>query len=262
MNIILNERKLVEELIDKKDVSKEYSKHLYLLIKYYYLQGKDKGQVRLSIEQFMTDHYPKYNPVLWDKKITKLVDAGKRAKKNKKGEVIKRELVEINEIYITKSEINKIKTLRKLTLKKIAFGMLVYSKIHNELGKNNTYWVNTELREIFSDCKVAADIKKQRLMVHELINLGFLTPSNKVNDTRTRVNFANEESEVALTIRDFDYFIYDYLKLIGQKVKTCKTAICNQKFIAKANGTLYCKQCQNRRTKDYINKNNQNTENM
>jgi len=256
MKMILNERKYIEDVLKSSDVNKNKSKDLALLIKYYYLQGKDKGEVRQSVEHYMIKHYPKYNPVLWDSHITKLVDAGKRVKKRKNGDTIIKELVEIDEICITKAEINKIKALRKLTLKKLAFGLLVYSKIHNQLGKNNTYWVNSELKDILSDCKIAVDRKKQRLMIHELINLGYLTPSNKVNDSRTKVNFANEDGEIVMTISDFDYFIYDYLKILGQRVKICKTITCDQRFIAKENGSLYCNKCKNRRNKAYIDKNN------
>ncbi|MDT9719232.1 hypothetical protein QVE09_09990 [Paenibacillus sp. ClWae2A] len=240
MKIILNERHHAEQAIAHGKMDKKPTKTLACLVKYKFEQGKSEHEVHMLLDQFMAQHYPDYNTVQWDTYLTRVISQTINWIKKRK-EDQKSTMIEINKIPITVDELQKIKALKSIRLEKLAFVMLVYSKINNLINENSTYWVNNDLREVYSDSQMAVSKKDQGLLVYKLIQQGYLIGSKRVDSTNVQVQFACENDNVAFYLERFDDFVLEYLRWKGENIKVC--TICGKRMLAKSNRMKYCKDC-------------------
>lgn len=233
MKLVLNESEIVNKALSEGCIdSKKPSRTLNILAKYYFGNGMNKKQVRMSLESFMMKNFENYNSVKWQDSLDGIV-----YRTEKKSY----ELFNVSCINITKTELETISSINDLKLEKLAFVFLVYSKIYNLKNGNKSYWVNAKSREIFSDCKITSTSKNQQLLIGQLCNLGLLISSKVVDCTNDRVMFGDESSEVVITITDFREFVLEYLRWKGSKIINCKD--CGVLIIQINNKIKACKKC-------------------
>lgn len=241
MKIITNEKEIVRQALEEKIIHKKPSVTVSTLVKYYYGIGMDKIQIKKEIQHFLSQNYPYFNIVKWQKMIDNFVN--KYANSESK-------LITVENIKITKNELNIISGVNNLKQEKILFVLLVYAKIHNQLNKNNNNWTNSEDKDIFSDAKLTVKIKDQRLTLHKLFQTGLISFAKKVNSTNICVNFIDEDSEEVIVLNDFRNFIYEYLKWKGEKIGYCSE--CGDRFRITSNRKEYCNTCWNKINKEQI----------
>lgn len=105
--IILNERTEAERIIETGNVGEKPSETLSLLARYYYNVEKLTGKKLYNkLNEFMQNNYPKYDSKLWE-----------TALQNKVKKADKYPLTEINDVVITRAEMETIKILNLLLLK-------------------------------------------------------------------------------------------------------------------------------------------------
>jgi len=235
MKIILNEKALLNKSLNDGYIDKKPSITIKLLAKHFFKIGQDKEQVIDSIDNFMGKYHKKYNFMDWQDIIKRIIYQVSKLEKI--------EFVDINNIIIYKNELNIIKNINNLRLEKLAFILLVYSKIYNQLNNNETNWVNSNLRDIFSDTKMTVSKKEQNLMINKLGNMGLLEVSRIVDCTNIKVLFTKNDGEVAIEICDFRNFIYEYLKFKGYKIGICEGENCGRLIMVKNNKNKYCSDC-------------------
>jgi hypothetical protein len=149
----------------------------------------------------------------------------------------------IEEIKISKSELETIKAIGILRLEKLAFVLLVYAKIYNQINNTDKNWVNEQHKYIFSDAKIGITIDEQCKMIHKLKGLGLLEVSVMVDNTNIKVLFA-DNGETAIIIRDFRNFVYEYLRYFEpDKYMDCEE--CGLLINYKVN-RKYCNACSKR----------------
>lgn len=203
-------------------------------------------QIKQTLSEFMKKSYKDYNITYWQPKFDELIIQEKRSKVD---------MLIINELHVTRGELQTISSLNNNKLEKLAFVLLVYSKIYNVKNKNNTYWVNSDVKDVFSDCKVTLTKHKQELMIHELLNLGLVDTSRKVDCTNIRVNYSDNNDESAITITDFRDIVYYYLRWKGHNIVECSK--CSRMFRKNKNVHKYCNACakiiKNEQNKRYYN---------
>lgn len=232
MKIILNEKEIVDKAIkDGYYDNKKPTSTIKLLIKYFYGIGQDRLQVRSSIEDFMKKNFKGFNEVKWQKILDDMV---KDLQKEK------HELFVLDSIKISSNELVKIKDINNLRLEKLAFVLLIYAKIYNQMNKNDSNWVNSELKDIYSDTKMAVSSTEQGKMIYKLGELELVEVSRRVNCTNIKVLFV-DENDVVIEISDFRDFILEYLRYTGDKIGNC---IDCDKLIKITNGkNKYCNEC-------------------
>ena len=118
----------------------------------------------------MKENYENFNTVKWCKTLDKMVDYAKD--KNN-------ELFVLDEIIITKTELDIINNINNNRLENLAFVLLVYAKIYNKMNGNDSNWVNAELKDIFSDTKMAVKLIDQGKMIYKLKELNLVDISKK-----------------------------------------------------------------------------------
>ncbi|WP_340026904.1 hypothetical protein MHB71_15875 [Paenibacillus sp. FSL H7-0940] len=240
MKIILNERHHAEQAIAHGKMDKKPTKTLICLAKYGLQQGKNAEDAYALLNQFMTKYYPDYNAVQWDTFLNRIIKQSQKYIKIRE-EASKSTLIEIDHVPVTHEELQKIKQLKSKRLEKLAFVLLVYSKINNRINENDTYWINHEWKEIYGDSQMAVSKKDQGLLVHKLIQLGYLKESQRVDSTNVQVLFAAEHGEVAFQLVRFDDFVLEYSRWKGENIKNC--TVCGKRMLAKSNRMKYCKEC-------------------
>ena len=242
MKIILNEKVLLNKSLNDGYIDKKPSITIKLLAKHFFKIGQDKEQVIDSIDNFMSNNYKKYNFMDWQDTIKRIV--------GKVGKLDVFEFINISNIIIYQDELDLIKNIDNLRLEKLAFVLLVYSKIYNQMNNNETNWVNSNLRDIFSDTKMTVSKKDQNLMINKLGNMGLLEVSRIVDCTNMKVLFTKNKGKIAIVICDFRDFIYEYLDWVGYKIDICEGKDCHRLIMVKNNRQKYCNICWKKKVKE------------
>lgn len=143
-------------------------------------------------------------------------------------------------IKITKSELDIISELDNIDAQKILFILLVINKFKN-------YTLDASRAELFKLAEVKANTKKQESILF-LLNSKKLTEiynktRNNKNHNFRKVTFINDESEVMITINNFDNIIIYYKKYLGENIIECENESCNKLFYPRNNTHKYCKDC-------------------
>ena len=254
MKLILNEKEILEKSLNEGFVDTDKPTNtIRILAKHYLSIGMNRPQTIFSIDKFFSDNYKGYNTVKWQNTIEKIVNSIHKNKDYK--------LINIEKVEITENELERIRNINNDRLERLTFTLLVYAKIFNQLNENETNWVNSEHKYIFSDARVAVKVREQGEMFYKLREFGLIDISKKVDCTNIKINIVDKESKVLITITDFRNFVYEYLKWKGDKIGNCEN--CGI-LIKLTNGNLkYCKECakkvwndyNKKKQKEYYNKN-------
>lgn len=239
LGVIVNEKEIVENALNRKLLIDNQSKIVHLLIKYYSGLGKtDMLDIKEEIFKVMQKcdndfARPKWNEYL-QKQIFKYL-------KNKERFDSSDELIQIEKIHITNDELNTIEKLKDKKLKKIAFILLVYVKIGQQLYKNDSEWINYSLNNIFKEAKISGNSVEKMKLLHELSNKGLITNNLDNRKCSIKINYINNDDSIGLEINKFEGVIHYYLNYIGEHWKKCSE--CDKWFIVKNNNQKYCSNC-------------------
>lgn len=234
MKLILNEKQVLDESLKNGYVdTNKPSNTIRILVRYYFSIGMNKPQIIDTINNFFELNMPDFNSVKWQQSINNMISYVSRKKDYA--------LSNVEKVEITEHELDTIKNINNIKLEKLAFSLLVYAKIYNQLNGKDENWVNEQHKYIFSDAKVVVNIKDQGKMIHNLRELGLVGSSIMVSSTNIKVNFVDMDSPIILTISDFRNFTYEYLRLKGINIRSCEK--CGILVIPSNNYQKYCKDC-------------------
>ena len=236
MEFVVNEVKHVENLLkDKKVTPRKVMKELRLIVQYYLSKGYTKEETVELTVQFMNDVNGNSSGEKWRKRIESTAN-----------DIISKqdyELRDIEEIHITNSELEVIKTLSSELEQKYAFGLLVYCKIWNY--KKQGKFVRIESTTNFAkNVEVNAKAKDRELLFNRLQEKGLINVPRKTGSDSIEVLYVNYTDEVGITIplEDIDKFIYYYYQWSNKgKIKRCE--VCGELILTTSNRSKYCKPC-------------------
>ncbi len=237
MKLILDEKHLLNRALNEGFVYKKPSVTIRILAKHYLSKGMNNEQVYDIISSFLSKNYADYIPMNWHRSIKGIINKLVRNKDYS--------LVYIENIEITKNEINKIKAINNIELERLAFTLLVYAKIYNQLNDNSSNWVNERHGHIFKDAKISAEDIKQGRMIHELNKAGLIFVPLKNESINIKVEFVDnsfDESDVVITINNFENFVYEYYKYFDSS-KFIYCSECGKLIKPTNNRQKYCSIC-------------------
>lgn len=230
--IILNEKNYIELLLtsDQIDFSKPYQT-LSLLARYYcHIRGCNGDKLIEQLQDFMKQHYPRYNPVDWTSCIETCAERA-----------LKYPLCQCDGVWITSNELDVISQIKDKVLERLVFTLLCLAKYHNFRNKNNQNWVNNPDSEIYRLACITTNSYEKDIRFHKLKQAGLIDFANKIDNLSIKVLFVNDESEKRLCITDYrklgyEWRLYkgeDYIRCSGCGILVRKTSV-NKK---------YCKDC-------------------
>ncbi|MFD2663059.1 hypothetical protein [Paenibacillus thailandensis] len=243
MKIVLNEQELIHKALESKEFDeKNYGIVLRVLTKHYFLFGMDKQQVKDTLAVHIRERVKKYIHKDW---ISRIEYAIKNVQKYGV------ELVNIDKVDITETELQRIKDINDNDIEKIAFVYLVYAKILNKIKSNNDNWVGIKIKDILKDALITKgykSIREQQTVLRILNDMGLLRSSKKVDNTSERVCFIDYTSDISFSINDFRDYVLTYLRWKGENIGNCET--CSKLIQVKSNRKLYCLECWHHREKE------------
>ena len=236
MDIIMNEYTYAENLLNKQDLKAcdlgdKPSSTLNLLARYYREIGKNDDEIKELLSDFL-------NRCLKDKyKESKWIDSiFYQVVKSKKYNLKK-----VDNVIVTKSEMEIIQSVKGKSRQKVLFTLLVLAKYYNAVSDKNKNWTNLEYKKIFKLANVQLSIQNQALLINDLYNCGFVNVSKNVGKPNIQVNFVDNESDTVLTIARLKDLGKEYLMFCGEdyiRCQKCGTLVKNYK-----NTNKYCKTC-------------------
>lgn len=159
----------------------------------------------------------------------------------------KREPYPIKSIPIYQSELGCIAKAEDKGMERLLFGILVYCK--NRFLKTGNEYINLDLKELFSSCRIPCTKDEQKALINKLIQMGFLDykigaqiyfkPNFSCYDNSERIAaYVTDTRELGYQYRQIQYFADD--------ITTC--ARCKKPIKQNANRTKgYCKECATKR---------------
>ena len=236
MDIIMNEYTYAENLLNKQDL-KAYdlgdkpSSTLNLLARYYREIGKNDDEIKELLNDFLNRCLKdKYKESKWIDSIFYQVIKSK-----------KYNLKKVDNVIVTKSEMEIIQSVKGKSRQKVLFTLLVLAKYYNAVSDKNKNWTNLEYKKIFKLANVQLSIQNQALLINDLYNCGFVNVSKNVGKPNIQVNFVDNESDGVLTITRLKDLGKEYLMFCGEdyiRCQKCGTLVKNYK-----NTNKYCKTC-------------------
>lgn len=233
MKIILDEKAVAEEILNTGKIYENIYITIKLLIKYWYIEeGLRKKRITEKLNEFLEENYQGYNQAKYENSIEKEINSYIRKKYP---------FVKIESVNITKNELSYIHDLENITLEKVAFSLLVYCKVMNQINPNNNNRINGDLKELFKDARVVGSNEKKYTYIHKIQEYGGIHSTKKIKKQSIRVDFIDEESETEIAINDFREFILEYLKWRGEDIIECE--VCEKRIIKVNNKVKYCDEC-------------------
>lgn len=221
--IVFDEKKYAEKLLRQGYMTKNKNVfELNTLAKYYFSERQSKEEVKENLIRFCEKHDKHFNIDEWYKIINSTVLYAQKGK-----------LVTGKEVHITEIELEYIKQLEKINEQKVAFVLLVLFKFYDykkfEVSIEDLY----RLGKLNLNSKTKLEIL-QSLTSKEMIDI---TMGGK-----RFVKFAEKKGMTVIVIRNFDDFIYEYLKYIGiANIINCET--CDKAIVVTSNRSKYCRDC-------------------
>lgn len=198
-------------------------------------EGWKPKKIYEYLVSIMEVHYPGFNITAWQ---NLLFDYTLNSKKKK--------LVDIPYIPVTQNELLLIDKLTARPMKRVVFTMLCLAKYNNYTKEQNNDWINFQYKDIFKMSNVAATIKEQCSMIHEMRTLGLIHMNRIVDNLSLQICYIDRETqqEEVLQIKDFRNLGYEYLLYCGDHLFRCKRCgILVKRSGVKDTTGCYCKEC-------------------
>ena len=230
MNIILNEKNYIEDVISNHKMSQKPTETISRVARYYCSEGYKFSEAVNKVEEFMLRCNPSVNITKWQNIIEHYV---KNAKKYP--------LIDIDSIPVTQKELNVCEELNGKQRKRLMFTLICLAKFGNKINSKNNNWVNQEDKQIFKLANIKTSIKNQSFLLGDLKNKGLIKFSKKVDNINICVQCIDNEGASILNISDFRNLGYQYMKHCGEPYFECNS--CGIVSPRMSLRQKYCKQC-------------------
>lgn len=241
------EQNQAEEMLIQGFTSKFIASELKVLAKYYKSTGEEN--IKEKLQEFCKTYLAGYNEAIHFKIINNAVKFALNDK-NK--------LVQINEIEITKSELDAISSLDLIhDHQRVVFTLLVLTKLSKkfleikdgEIKSDEFYFGgHKNYRELVSTSKITFDKKKKSTVknIHDLIHIfdekGIVEITGNGNIKLLFMYNIENDDNVVLSVGDYHSIGYFYDYYFGEnKVKVCES--CGKLIKANNNKVKYCEIC-------------------
>lgn len=234
--MILNEEKFARNLLLGKNTSVKSTMGKIGYITRYNAQvlNKNDSENYMSTVQWMQRHHDNFEEGSYSEAISKAIKGAK-----------KKPLYKIDNIIITKNELNIILSLDDIRQEKIVFVLLCMAKHQAQSIGFTDGLVKYNITELYKMARVSIPAEDREYVLNKLLKKGIID-SPKKNDTKCLyVKFIDDTGvpELVLDETDCQELAYAYLKWKDKKgFKRCKTCGRLIKSGNKKDVCAYCEQ--------------------
>lgn len=232
--IILQETEWAKDMIRRRDIGDRPYETYTRVARYYMDIGYSKKQAREKLCEFIEKSAPRVSVVAIGSTIDSAVAYAAKFKS-----------VNIDGIHITKKEIETINSISGVQSRRLAFTLLCLAKYWNIRNENDSFWVVSKDNDIMKMANIKTSMRRQCKLYHDLIELGLISLSKRIDSTNVRVNFADDSSNVELVVPDFADVGNRYLMHVGEPFFECAECGRIAKYSSPKYGTSqkYCERC-------------------
>lgn len=232
--IILNEKKYAEDCLSNKISDLPNFQTLSILARYFYhIEKQRKKKIAKSLLDYVVMKDPIYeaNKKRWSDMI-----------ENISANTSKYALNEIDGVRVTVSEMEKIDSLERKQIRRLAFTILCLAKLSNLRNPNNNSWVNISHKDIFKMARISCGVKDRNIKINVLYQNGLIEFAKRNDNLSIRVTFVDDDSPEKLFVTDFRELGYEYMLYSGGNITRCSE--CNKLIPNNAQHTVrYCSSC-------------------
>ncbi|WP_303984642.1 hypothetical protein [Niallia circulans] len=244
-----NEKKYVEHILKNGFSSKHINNEIRLLAIHYKEKGMTEEDREKELYDFCEKKMQSFDRVEYFKKINSALNHAKK---------LESKLVEVDEIYINKKELNYIDILElSHEYKRIIFTLLSLNKLNKEIQKqrdpkklNNEHYFggsNKNYKELIDASKVPMKSKKIHSIISELASLGIVEIRGN-GFIKLSFVYDLEYGETVITIKDYEEIGYYYDLYKGtNRVKECEE--CKKPIKVNGKYKKYCLACSKEKEK-------------
>ena len=232
---IFNEKFYIESMINARYVDENNPTYtIKNLARYnFYVLGMDKNQNYNSINEYMKKNCNIYTEVGYQNIINGCIrDAKKKAWAN------------IEEIFITSEELERIKLLNDDRQEKLAFVLLADAKYDDACANKTTHISYLGVSDLYRFSRVTMPIKDRNLFLSFLYSDDLVEENLNPNFSGKKLKYVSENNnnDISLVLNEFNYkeLAFTYMNWKYGGYKECKQ--CGRLFKPKKN-MQYCKKC-------------------
>lgn len=214
--IILNEELYVKNLLlgKNQDVKSSAKKIGYITRYNAQILNKNEDENYSSTVQWMNKHQDNFDESSYSNVISKAIKCSKKLP-----------LYKIDNISITKNELEIIKSLNNIREEKLLFVLLCMAKQQSEVFKFTDGLVKYTITDLCKSARISVPADEREYILHDILIKGLISCPKK-NDTKClRVNFIEEDGKIELVLNEADCqeLAYVYLKWKnGSSFKRCR----------------------------------------
>ncbi|RYI30594.1 hypothetical protein EVU96_09265 [Bacillus infantis] len=229
--IIFDEKKYAELMLKKGFQTKNKNVYeLNILAKYLHAKYESDVKVKNELVVFCEKYLEHFNKDEWYKIVNKTLTSAKR-----------KNIVTDKEVLIMKEELDIITEIEDIREQQVAFVLLVLYKFYDYKK------FEVIIEDLYRLAKLNLNSKTKLKLLQSL------TSKDLIDITmggKRWVKFAVKIGEAVISIKDFDDFVYEYLRYIEMDGYTgCEK--CNKAIKLTSNRKKHCKNCQQSLRRDY-----------
>lgn len=239
-------KKILKEHIESNAIGVRYK--LCLVVKYYLTNSEYKPyQIKNILKKVSTEYFKGLPDKVIEYEIEEIFNAAKQSltASNNKNDL------DIITVTIYKEELDRIKQLNNKNAENLAFIFLV---VYKYFGYDWMYENNSDiycLAEIQASGKTKNELiyllsKNKMIKFNSFVNKDYKNnKQNKIAETKYKVLFcANDSSDIAFTISDYDDLILYYRYYVGD-TNIIECVKCGRPIRLTGNSKKYCNDCAN-----------------
>ena len=235
--LILNEEKYAKDIYDGKvdSVKSVLAKVGYITRYFMYSLGQSDAENYKNTVSWMKIHHNNFDESCYSKLIS---DAVRNAHK--------RPFYNVENIKITKLELEVISSLNDLRAEKILFVLLCMAKQQSVAYKFTGGLVKYSITELCKIARVSVPADDREYILYNILQHGFIRVPKK-NDTQCLiVNFVDDDGEAAMTLNEIDCqeLAYVYLNWKNENNGYGRCELCGRLMKKpKKNSKRFCEVC-------------------
>ena len=244
MTFLFNEQSAVENMIEMRVVDND---NVFATIKdlaryNYFVNNMEKDDNYKSILKYLQNNGENIN----EENVYKIIDdCVQRAKKYP--------FKLVDEVCITKSEIEFIKKLDDIKKEKIAFVLLASAKYYDATRDTKYYTAYMKNSDICKLARVVIPVADRNVFMQFAYDSGVLSRHSRAASTEKKVLFISQDDndEVVLRLKENDFkdLAYTYLAYITPH-KFRKCIVCGGWMKKDSKGRQVCKECSDKGNKE------------
>lgn len=235
--LILNEQEYAKKIYDGKNnqVKSVVAKVGYVTRYLLYNDWLDDDNNYLKTIEWMNEHHDNFDESCYSKLIS---DAVKKAHK--------KPFFNIENITITKSELDIIESLNNLRAEKVLFVLLCMAKQQREIYGLTNDLVKYSLPDLCKMARISVPTSEREYILYEIVQRGFLGYPKKNDTSCLMVTFIDDDGDAELVVDEIDCqeLAYTYLNWKNKGKGYGRCEFCKRLMKkSKNSSSRFCKNC-------------------